>query len=215
MKRLALTICAASILLFSCNDEKKTDDAAKTTDGTTKNEPWVVIDDSTMMAKMMEYGTPGPMHQLLASWNGTWVGETSMWDFDGDTSVTKSTGTAVNTMILGGKYQMSKHSGDMMGMPFEGQTIMGYDNATKQFSSTWVDNFSTGLMNFTGQWDEASKTLSLSGSYPDICRPGKECKMREVFKVVDDNTHHMEMYGPDPKTGKEYKMMEIKMTRKK
>jgi hypothetical protein len=30
-----------------------------------------------------------------------------------------------------------------------------------------------------------------------------------------DNNEFMEMYGPDPKTGKEYKMMEIKYSRKK
>ena len=70
-------------------------------------------------------------------------------------------------------------------------------------------------MNMSGPWDESSKTLTLTGKYPDINRPGKECSMKEVFKVVDDNTQSMEMYGPDPKTGKEYKMMEIKMTRKK
>jgi hypothetical protein len=39
--------------------------------------------------------------------------------------------------------------------------------------------------------------------------------MREVFTVIDEKTQHMEMYGPDQKTGKEFKMMEINMTRKK
>jgi hypothetical protein len=37
--------------------------------------------------------------------------------------------------------------------------------------------------------------------------------LREVFKVIDDKTQMMEMYGPAP-DGKEYKMMEIKLTRK-
>jgi len=66
-----------------------------------------------------------------------------------------------------------------------------------------------------GNWDNATKTMTMSGSMPDICRPGKECTMREVFTMVDDNTQKMEMYGPDPKTGKEFKTMEIVMTRKK
>ncbi len=215
MKRIALTICAASILLFSCNDEKKADDATKeTTDTIKKDEPWVVVDSATMMAKMMEYGTPGPMHQLLTSWNGTWNGETTMWDYEG-AAPQKSNGTAVNSMIMGGKYQSTKHSGDMMGMPFEGMSITAYDNATKQFTSTWIDTWSTGIMTMTGSWDEASKTLSMSGSYPDIFRPGRECTMKQVMKVIDDNTQHMEMYGPDSKTGKEFKMMEMHMTRKK
>ena len=85
----------------------------------------------------------------------------------------------------------------------------------KQFTSSWVDTWSTGIMNMSGPWDASSKTLTLTGTTPDINRPGKECSFKEVFKVVDDNNQVMEMYGPDPKTGKEYKMMEIKMTRAK
>ncbi|HEX7846067.1 MAG TPA: DUF1579 domain-containing protein [Chitinophagaceae bacterium] len=217
MKRLMLTICAASFLLFACNSEKKTDEAKVADASATekpKDEPWVVIPDSVMWAKMQEYGKPGPMHQMLASWSGTWTGETTMWDYEG-APAQKSTGTAVNEMILGGKYQRTKHSGTMMGMPFEGLSMTGYDNATKQFTSTWMDNWNTGIMTMTGSWDEASKTLTMSGTYPDIFRPGKECKMREVFKVIDDNNQVIEMYGPDQKTGKEFKMMEIKSTRKK
>jgi hypothetical protein len=39
--------------------------------------------------------------------------------------------------------------------------------------------------------------------------------MKETFKMVDDDHMVMEMFGPDPKTGKQYKTMEIKYTRKK
>jgi len=116
---------------------------------------------------------------------------------------------------MGGRYQMSKHNGNMMGAPFEGMSTVGYDNATKQFVSTWIDNWGTGIMMMSGTWDEATKTMSLSGSMPDLCRPGKTCAMRETMKVVDDNTQKMEMYGPDPKTGKEMKVMEMTLTRKK
>lgn len=222
MKQKILALCSAAFLFVACNNEKKADEktASETATESTakteekKEEPWVPIDSATMMKNMMEYGTPGPMHTMMASWNGTWTGETTMWEYEGATPQ-KSTGTAVNTMIMGGKYQSSKHSGSAMGMPFEGMSIMAYDNATKQFTSTWIDTWSTGIMNMSGPWDESSKTLTLTGKMPDINRPGKECSLREVFKVIDNNTQHMEMYGPDPKTGKEFKMMEIKMTRKK
>jgi len=219
MKKLTSLLLIATVLLFACNSETKSDksnsDTTKNGASTDKNDgPWVAVDSATMMQNMMAYGTPGPMHQLLASWDGTWIGDMTMWDYEGATPQ-KSTGTAVNTMIMGGKYQSSKHSGNMMGMPFEGLSITGYDNATKQFVSTWIDNWSTGIMNMSGTWDSTSKTLTMTGTMPDIHRPGKECTLREVFKVIDDNTQTMEMYGPDMKTGKEHRMMEIKMTRKK
>ncbi|HMR93301.1 MAG TPA: DUF1579 domain-containing protein [Chitinophagaceae bacterium] len=212
MKRILLTICAAAGLLLACNNkEDKTDG---TTTPEVKEEAWVPVDSATMMKNMMEYGTPGPMHSLLASWDGTWTGEMTMWDYEGATPYTAAT-TAVNTMLMDGKYQSSTHSGNMMGMPFEGRSIMGYDNATKKFTSAWIDNFSTGIMIMSGTWDDASKTMTLTGTTPDINRPGKECNMREIFRVVDENTQYMEMYGPDHRNGKEYKMFEIKMTRKK
>ncbi|HMJ48553.1 MAG TPA: DUF1579 domain-containing protein [Ferruginibacter sp.] len=220
MKRIILTACSAILLLIACNSsetKESTTDSTGTTPVSTdvkKDEAWVPVDSATMMKAMMDYGTPGDMHKMLASWNGTWSGETTMWESEG-AAPRQSSGTAVNSMIFGDRYQTSTHKGNMMGMPFEGRSTMGYDNATKKFVSTWIDTWSTGIMNMSGNWDATTKTLNMSGTMPDICRPGKECTLREVFTVVDDNTQRMEMYGPDPKTGKEYKMMEIKMTRKK
>ena len=218
MKHLTIALCASSFLFIACNNNGEKTETVKTDSTTTEvkktDEAWVPIDSATMMKAMMDYGTPGKMHELLASWNGTWTGETTMWDYEG-APPQKSTSTEVNSMILGGKYQTSKHTGDMMGMPFEGISTTAYDNATKQFVATWIDTWSTGIMTMTGNWDEATKTLTLTGKTPDICRPGKECTMRQVITVVDDNTHNMVMYGPDSKTGKEYKVMELKMTRKK
>ncbi|MGC4100642.1 DUF1579 domain-containing protein [Ferruginibacter sp.] len=223
MKRTILTICTATVVLLACNnstDEKKPaggdssamDKKEKMAD-TKKDEPWVVVDSATMMKAMMDYATPGDMHKWLAASNGTWKGDMTMWDYDG-AAPQKTTGTAVNTMILGGRYQSSKHTSTMMGMPFEGESITGYDNAKKKFVSSWIDNWGTGIMMMEGDWDAAKKTLNMSGTYPDVCRPGKQCTMREVFTVIDDKTQKMEMYGPDQKTGKEFKMMEIMMTKK-
>ncbi len=220
MKKIILTAGSAILLLIACNSSETKNsatDSTSTSAATTevkKDEAWVPVDSATMMKAMIEYGTPGDMHKMLTSWNGTWNGETTMWEYEG-AAPKQSTGTAVNSMIYGGRYQSSTHKGNMMGMPFEGMSITGYDNATKKFVSTWIDTWSTGIMSMSGNWDASAKILTMSGTYPDICRPGKECTMREVFTVIDDNTQKMEMYGPDSKTGKEYKMMEIKLTRKK
>ena len=212
--------CSAIVMLIACNSgetkEVKTDTTSTGTAPTEvkKDEAWVPVDSATQMKAMMAYGTPGEMQKMMASWNGTWSSDMTMWEYDGATPH-KMASTAVNSMVLGGRYQSSKHTGTMMGMPFEGMSLMGYDNAMKKFVSSWVDNWGTGIMMLSGPWDATTKTLTLTGSMPDIVRPGKECTMREVFTVVDDNTQHMEMYGPDPKTGKEFKMMEITMKKKK
>ncbi|MFL5810456.1 MAG: DUF1579 family protein, partial [Flavisolibacter sp.] len=87
--------------------------------------------------------------------------------------------------------------------------------AKKEFISTWIDNMGTGMMVSRGKWDDATKSLTLVGKMVDpSAGNGNEVPFREVWRVVDNDHQVMEMYGPDP-SGKEFKTMEIKMTRKK
>ena len=72
----------------------------------------------------------------------------------------------------------------------------------------------TGVMKMEGPWDEATKSTTLTGTSIDPST-GREYEFKEVYKIIDDNNQLMEMYGPDPKTGKQFKTMEIKLTRKK
>jgi len=218
MKKITIAFCTAAFLFACNNDEKKADE--KTTEevkvasaSETKKEEWVPVDSATAMKTMMEAGTPGQQHAMLAKSDGVWAAETTMW-MEPSSPPMQTKATSTNTMIMGGRYQKSTFKGDMMGMAFEGSSITGYDNAKKVFFSTWVDNMSTGMMNMEGTWDDATKSINFKGKM--VCPAnGKECEMREVYKIIDDNTQVMEMYGPDMKTGKEYKSMEIKLTRKR
>ena len=90
----------------------------------------------------------------------------------------------------------------------------GYDNAKKVYVSTWIDNIGTGVMKMEGPWDKATKSTTLTGKMIDP-NTGKECDFKEIYTITDDNNQKMEMFGPDPKTGKQFKTMEIKLTRKK
>lgn len=218
MKRITITICTATFFFFSCNNEKTADVASSTTskDSTeaakaeTTSPP---MDSAAMMKAMMDYATPGEMHKLLASFNGTWKGEVTMW-MDPAGPPSQSTATSTNRMIYNGLYQETKHKGNFMGMQFEGTSIWGYDNAKKKFVSTWFDNMGSGIMKVEGDYDPSSKTFSFSGIATNPL-DGKDCNIRETLQIIDDNTQLMKMYGPDPKTGKEYQTMEIKMTRSK
>ena len=215
MKRITITIFAAS-LLFACNNPEtkeigSTPDSSASTTTTTdaKSEEWVPVDSATAMKTMMEVGTPGSEQAILAKANGTWKAEITMW-MSPEAEPMKSTGTMTNKMIMGGRYQVSTFKGDMMGAPFEGTSTTGYDKARKVWTSSWVDNMSTGIMNMDGTWDEASKTTTYTGKM--LCPGnGQMSEMKQVMKMVDDKTQVMEMYGPDMKTGKQYKSMELKL----
>jgi hypothetical protein len=225
MKRLTFAVCAAAFLFVACNnEEKKPDDGTDKKMDTSgkmekmdkmdekKPEAMVMPDSATMMKNWEMCMTPGKEHAMLAKSNGTWTTEVTTWMDPAKPPMT-SKGTTVNKMILGGRYQESTNSGSMMGMPFEGKGTTGYDNAKKVFVSTWVDNMGTGIMTMEGPWDEASKSITMKGKSMDPMTM-KEQDYKEIFKIIDDNTQMMEMYGPGP-DGKENKMMEIKYTRKK
>jgi len=167
-------------------------------------------EQAAMMKKWEEYMTPGDIHAMLAKSNGAWNQEITMW-MDPGAPPTKNKGMCTNTMILGGRYQQSINKGNFNGMPFEGISTLGYDNAKKMFMSTWVDNMGTGIMYLEGRYDPVTKTVTSTGKTVDPMT-GKDMQVREVFTMIDDNNQSMTMYMT-PEGGKEFKSMEIKFTR--
>jgi len=165
--------------------------------------------DSAMKA-WMNYMTPGDVHKMLAKDDGVWTEEITLWMAPG-APPTKSTATATNKMIMGGRYQEAKHTGSFMGMPFEGYSLVGYDNAKKVFVSSWVDNMGTGIMFMEGKWDDKTKTVHFTGKTTDPST-GKDMAVRETFTWIDNNKQKMEMFMTQE--GKEHKSMEIIFTRK-
>jgi len=101
----------------------------------------------------------------------------------------------------------------MMGMPMEGISTLGYDNAKKLFVNTWVDNLGTGIVQMSGTYDEATKTLNLKGFQTDPMT-GKESDIREELTTIDNDSYTMIMYGAGM-DGKEMKFMEGLFKRKK
>jgi hypothetical protein len=126
----------------------------------------------------------------------TWTMKTSWWMAPG-TEPTVSEATAVSEMILGGRYLSTKVSGSMMGMPFEGVSLEGYDNAAKLFMTTWIDNMGTGIMYMTGKWDDAAKQINYTGKTVDPMS-GNMIDVRQVVTYNNDGSVKMEMYGPGP-----------------
>jgi len=149
------------------------------------------------MQQFMQAATPGPEHKMLAHLVGQWDCQTSAYFGPGPPE--QSTGTAVITPVLGGRFFREVYSGTMMNMPFEGLGYRGYDNVKKKFVATWADSFSTGIMASYGDYDPKTKTYTLQGE--SLCPLGKTMKSRDVTKIIDDDNHVVEIYFTEP--GKE------------
>jgi len=162
------------------------------------------------MKKWMDFMTPSDIHKMMAKSDGAWNEEINMW-MDPNAPAQQMQTSCVNKMILGGRYQESVHTGEFNGMPFEGRSITGYDNVRKIIVSTWIDNMGTGLTYMEGTWNPESQSINMKGKMTDPMT-GAVSDIREVLKFVDGDTQIMQQFGM--KDGKEYKMMEIKLTRK-
>jgi Protein of unknown function (DUF1579) len=169
------------------------------------------MDMQAMMEIYMKLGTPGPQHKVLAGMTGSWSTKTSSCMEPGKPAM-ESTGTSEQKMILGGRFLQQEFTGEMMGSPFHGIGITGYDNHKKKYVSTWMDSMGTGILYFEGTAGADGKTITQEGRFDDPIKG--PMNWRSMTRLVDDNTHVFEMFGTD-KSGKEEKMMEITYTRKK
>lgn len=157
------------------------------------------------------YMTPGPVHQMMAESAGEWTYQVTIW-MDPSQPPQKMEGSCTYEMILGGRYLKSTHKSNMMGMPYEGMMLLGYDNAKKEFTEVWYDNFGTGTSIFTGKYSDQDSTLHLTGTMVDPAT-GKDMKYREDMKIIDKDNQIMTMYAVQD--DKEIKNMEQVLTRKK
>lgn len=216
MKKLLLSMAVLAMCFTSCKKEEKTttetEAATTTTDSVPPAEeaPEAPRDSVAEMKAWEAYMTPGDAHKMLASENGAWNNEMTFWH-DANAKPEKAISASVSKMILGGRYQETNYTGEMMGMQFEGRSTVAYDNATKKYVSTWIDNMGTGMMVMKGVMAEDGKSIEFFGEMVDPVT-GKNMTCRELFTIVDNNTRKMEMFCG---TGaKEYKSMEILMKRK-
>ena len=169
---------------------------------------WTLADMEACMAA----GTPGKMQSHLARGVGTWSGKTTMWMFP-DAPPMKSDCVSTVSPIMDGRFIKVEVKGEFPGMgPYTGQGTYGFDNVSQKFVSTWIDNHSTGIMNGEGSLSADGKLLTWKYSF-NCPLTKKPTTLREVETVTGDNTKTLETFSVDPKSGKEYRMMLIELTK--
>ncbi len=118
-------------------------------------------DKGTPQSGMPPMGPPAQMKQLDFL-IGTWDVAMKMKMTPQDTGWMDSPGTATYEYILGGAVQQSKYSSTMMGMPFEGLMLEGYNTDLGKWQAVWTDNMGGRLSLYTGS--RAGDSTVLMGS---------------------------------------------------
>lgn len=213
MKKLTTALALFAMCFVSCKKEIKTETITEKDSDTVKREQAEaepVLDSAAQMKAWQAYATPGNPHKLMADEVGTWNCDMTFWS-EANGKPEKAASVAVIRMILGGRYQEADYKGTMMGQPFEGKSTLAYNNASQEYTTTFIDNMGTGMMVAMGKYDEKTKSMELKGEMVNPLN-GKKTPYREVYTIVDPTTRKMEMF--DTKNGTEYKSMEIIMKKK-
>ncbi len=167
--------------------------------------------DKAMMEAWMKYATPGETHKKMAANEGSWTAKVTQWMAAG-TPPSESEATAEFKMILGGRYMTQTFAGSMMGQPFNGYGVSGFDNAKKTTQTVWMDTFGTGMLVLSGTWD-ADGALTETGTMDDFTT-GKPMTIKAKMQMADNDHMHYEMWMPG-QDGKMFKDLDIVYTRKK
>jgi len=149
----------------------------------------------------MEMPKPAAEHALLKRFVGNWKA-----DFK------SAFGNHVGRLevhMLGDFWAVGDYTGELIGQPFKGHELFGYDPDTKQYTTYWYDGSSPQMSALTGTYDEASKTMTQTSM--EFGMDGQKHKVthKTVWSGDDTMTYTYAMEGmPEP-------MMTITYTRQK
>jgi hypothetical protein len=166
-------------------------------------------DKAEMMKKVEAAGKPGPGHQALNALEGNWKAEVKCWMEPGG-SPEVSQGTAHASWKLNGRFLEEEFHGQMMGKPFTGRTLLGFDNTKQTFHSVWVSDMQTSMFTSEGKGDNGNKVITLEGKSTCPATGQKDIPMKTVLRVISPDKHVLEMF--DGSKG-DAKTMEITYTR--
>ncbi len=196
--------------------EKTTkEEATKTQDKAVKSiDPDDMSEDD--FRRMMEaaFQLPGGDEQRkhLEAFVGEWDTTTKMYMAGPKGPAMESKGSSSVKWVLGKRYLQEDHKGEMMGMPYEGMGLTGYDDAKNLFVSIWANNIHPELLTMEGTRHPKTGVITMYGKMdePTLKMFGRMVKY--VTTIVDEDTHIFQIY--DLAAGDDYKVVEIEYKRK-
>jgi hypothetical protein len=155
MKKIVTCVLALGLSTLAVAEPKAKKGAAPSPDEMQK-----------MMAAMEKAGAPGPEHKQLAETAGNWSTVSRFWMEPGKPPM-ETQGAEEVKPVLGGRFIESHYTGNMMGKPFEGMGLEGYDNLKKKYVMTWADSTGTMIIYAEGTGDAKQRTFTGDETLPN------------------------------------------------
>lgn len=213
MRSRVIQACAVAVWLLGIGNAQA-DDAAKgkARPAADKGQASPGGMSAEAMAAMQKLSGPTEKHKVLENLAGSWTVQSKLFLGAGKPPM-ESKGTNESKLILGGRFLQEDYSSSgMMGQPFAGHGLTGYDLSKQKFVNVWVDNTGSWMTTTEGTLDASGKVITLTGPMLDP-QSGKNIPSKSVWRIESPDKHTLEMFSVID--GKEAKFMELVYTRKK
>ncbi|MEJ2085740.1 MAG: DUF1579 domain-containing protein [Acidobacteriota bacterium] len=164
--------------------------------------------------ELESFSIPGEPHELLATTVGSWDVTIRIWsDPDPEAEPASETeGTAVGRWILGERFVETLYEGEVLGRPFEGLKIEGFEKAIEKYVSTWRDNLGTYTLVFKGECEESCRERTMDATFTDPVSK-LPFRLKGVTTIEDEDNYTYQSFVITP-NGQEFKNMELEARRR-
>jgi hypothetical protein len=162
------------------------------------------------MQEMMKRMMPGEGHKIFAAMAGKWRGTMKIWSSARpDAPPIESATESESKLVLGGRFVLEEATGTVMRVPMQRMSVLGYDNATNEYTLVFYSSMETATNSATGTADSTGKLLTLRGEFLE---QGSKVPFRNVIRLDSEDVHVFESYRTMP-DGRELKLVEQVLTR--
>lgn len=171
-----------------------------------------MADMATMFAQARKFTEPGEHHKVLEKFVGKWKSASTM--HMGGQSGPPEEGASQTKWLMDGRWLQSEWNSTMMGMPFNGFMIMGYDNFKMSYVCTMISSADTAMLRAEGDMDPDGNTLLMYGTLDEYLTGEHDKMVKYVWRFESDDKIVMEIHDL-PIGEKNTKVIEIVSTRVK
>jgi len=165
-----------------------------------------------MMEKAAKFTKPGANHKELERFLGKW--KTANAAFMGTKSMSAGSGEAEFSWLMPGRWLQLRSKGNMMNMPIEIYSLLGYDNFKQSFVWTQVTTMDTAMLHAEGDMDPSGKALLMYGTLDEYLTGEHDKMVKYVWRFVSDDEMVLEVHDL-PIGENNTKVVESKFTRVK
>jgi hypothetical protein len=149
-------------------------------------------DMKAMYESASKYTQPGAKHQKLLPYLGRWDVESTISMGPGNEM--KSSMKAEIAWQIEGRFLKVESKGTLLGMPYQGFGLLGYDNFKQAFTSTWIDNMNTYKLDAQGNLAQDGATLIMYGTLDEYLTGENDKPVKYVYRWKDADHFSFEVH---------------------